>query len=70
MMHLNQHSNLHNYAYWRLNPSTLTFSVKRSIPDVDITRYRQDALYIGSDSKYSITTFDNTYNSFDKNSNQ
>jgi hypothetical protein len=39
----------------------LTFSVKRSIPDVDITRYRQDALYIGSDSKYSITTFDNTY---------
>ncbi|SSC06903.1 TolC family protein [bacterium endosymbiont of Bathymodiolus sp. 5 South] len=43
------------------NPSTLTFSVKRSIPDVDITRYKQDALYIGSDSKYSITTFDNTY---------
>ena len=43
------------------NPAILTFSIKRSIPDSDITRYKQGALYTGSNSKYSITTFDNTY---------
>lgn len=43
------------------NPSSLTLSAKRSIPDADIVRYKQDKLYTGANAKYSITTFDNVY---------
>ncbi len=43
------------------NPSVLTLSLKRSTPDADITRYKQDVLYTGSNAQYSLTTFDNTY---------
>ncbi|WXU00328.1 MAG: hypothetical protein Ctma_1041 [Catillopecten margaritatus gill symbiont] len=43
------------------NPSSLTLSAKRSIPDTDTIRYKRDELYTGSNAKYSITTFDNNY---------
>lgn len=43
------------------NPSSLTLSAKRSIPDANIVRYKKDKLYTGTNAKYSITTFDNAY---------
>ncbi len=43
------------------NPSSLTLSVKRSIPNINIERYRQERPYTGNNAKYNVTTFDNTY---------
>ncbi|CAC9455819.1 hypothetical protein [uncultured Gammaproteobacteria bacterium] len=43
------------------NPSVLTIKAKRSIPNTDITRYKQDKIYTGKNAEYNITTFDNIY---------
>ncbi|SGZ94993.1 Channel-tunnel spanning the outer membrane and periplasm segregation of daughter chromosomes [Bathymodiolus thermophilus thioautotrophic gill symbiont] len=39
------------------NPSSLTFKATHSIPDTDITRYKQDKI----SNEYNVTTSDNTY---------
>jgi outer membrane protein TolC len=39
----------------------LTFKAIHSIPDTDITRYKQNEIYTGKNAQYNITTFDNIY---------